>query len=312
LQISSNKMCTDLFSPRPPSYNLPMFMHASGPLVSRELFRPVPHKSPLPVGLEALLLPTTGERQSVQGQSARAVHVSCDANTIAVRVDRLRLRAWATPSLFRLGSCEASSVGPLFLYFNHRLMECGGKSKLVYTHVLHYTPPPQGYIIRVLPLNLPIHCHYNRFHYSYQVGFKPQVFTNFALNICVYPAQGQPVLPDHWFYLGEPIYFVAQAGVLLAGERLYVDSCYATSSKDPNSKPKVDIIANYGYVSCKNTNGLQQSVYPFTFLDSCLLFVRRDMPALLLHVFRWEELEDTPLVCSCCDSTCTDVQDCKL
>lgn len=60
-------------------------------------------------------------------------------------------------------------------------------------------------------------------------------------------AQWEPLSPGHTFYLGEQVYFLAQAGTLLAGERLYVDSCQATSSEDPSSLPKVDIITNYGY-----------------------------------------------------------------
>lgn len=85
--------------------------------------------------------------------------------------------------------------------------------------------------------------------------------------MCVLPGGGQPVPPDHWFYLGEPVFFVARAEVLLAGETLYVNSCYATSSKDPSSTPSVDIISNYGYVSSENPNSIL--VYPFTFPDSC-------------------------------------------
>ena len=79
----------------------------------------------------------------------------------------------------------------------------------------------------------------------------------FMYSVCVYVfvliAQWEPVPSDHWFFLGEPVYFVAQTGALLAEERLYLDSCYATISRDPNSKPKVDIITNYGCVSSKNT-----------------------------------------------------------
>ncbi|XP_028436613.1 uncharacterized protein LOC114557382 [Perca flavescens] len=200
-------------SPRASFYRLPMSLHAPGPLVALELLRPVPHNRPLPDGLTALLLPTPRPQQTVQETGARVVEVWCDLDQVSVRVDGFQLRAWNVPSLFRLGSCEASSASPRFLFFRFRLTECGGESK-VGTH---------------------------GFHYSYQVGFRPQVQhttliksirskRSYSLTVC--NAQGEPIPPGHWFFLGEPVYFVAQTGVLLAGERLYADACYATSSKD--------------------------------------------------------------------------------
>lgn len=115
---------------RPPFYRLPVFQHAPGPLVAPELFRPVPQKRPLPAGLTALLLPPTRPHQGVPGIGARAVQVRCGVDTVSVRVDLFQLPAWTVPSLFRLGSCSASTISPRFLYFHYRLTECRGQPQV--------------------------------------------------------------------------------------------------------------------------------------------------------------------------------------
>ncbi|XP_060905533.1 zona pellucida sperm-binding protein 3-like [Labrus mixtus] len=332
-------------------HHLPMFLDAPEPVVAQELFLPAPHKRPVPAGITSLLLPEKKPQQSVQGDTGtRAVEVFCWGDQIFVRLDRFQVRSWTNPYLFRLGTCRVSKVSPRFLYFHYRLTECGGQSRtvggqLVYSFTLSYTPPPQDFVIRVIPLTLPLQCHYNRFHYSYKVGFRPKVQHKtflksirsklcFSLTVC--NEHWEPVPAGQGFVLGESVYFVAQSGVLLAGESLYVDSCYATSSKDPHSQPRVDIITNYGCMTDSRREGsnsyfLSAGGAVLKFSVDALLFSAVSQ-VLYLHCSmsvslttsdvskscnyntaagRWEELEASPSVCSCCESTCTDGQDGK-
>ncbi|XP_007579067.1 uncharacterized protein LOC103156822 [Poecilia formosa] len=343
---SSEEMMPAMNSvPIPSSYRLPVFLHASMPLVPPELFRPVPYGGPLPAGLAGLLVPPLRQHKSIPDKVARAVEAWCGTEKVSVRVDRFLLRAWNVPSLFRIGSCTPSEVTSRYLYFQYGLLECGGKvqvsgGQLVYSYLLNYTPPSQGYVIRVFPINLPIHCYYNRFHYSYKVGYRPQVQhttflrsikskLTFSLTVC--NAQWEPLSPGHTFYLGEQVYFLAQAGTLLAGERLYVDSCQATSSEDPSSLPKVDIITNYGCMTDSRREGsssqflsgggsvVKFSVDAFLFRGvsqvqhlHCTLSVGLSTSSIAKScnfnkaTGRWEEMLTSPTVCSCCDSVCTD------
>ncbi|KAM9724228.1 uncharacterized protein ACNS7B_019368 [Menidia menidia] len=329
----------------PPFHRLPTFLHAPAPLVPPQLFQPVPHKTALPAGLSTLLIPPTTHEQGLEDGGARAVEVWCGPDSVRVRLDRLQLRAWTVPSRFRLGSCQANQVTARYVHFSYGLGECAGESKvvggqLVYTYTMSYTPPPQGHVIRLFPLNFPIHCHYNRFHYSYQVGFRPQIQhttllkslkSKLAFSLTVCNAQWEPLAPGHSFSLGESVYLMAQAGALLSGERLFVDSCYATSSEDPDGLPRVDIISNFGCMADSRRGGsssqflsggagvLKFSVDSFLFRGvsqvqylhcslSVSLGVSHIAKSCTYHeaAGRWEELAASPSVCSCCESVCSD------
>ncbi|XP_061677275.1 zona pellucida glycoprotein 3d tandem duplicate 1 isoform X2 [Syngnathoides biaculeatus] len=217
---------------------------------------------------------TTQYQSTPQCPQIQPVEVWCGSNEIVVRVDRFQLSAWPHPALYSLGSCQPTSVTSHFLFFHYPLTKCASASQvlasgqLVYSYALYYSPPLQGYIIRALPFTLPIHCYYKRFHYSYKVGYAPQVQhrtfkkslgtkLSFSLNVC--NAQWEPLPRGHSFVLGELINFVAQTGSVLPGEKLFVDSCYVTHTKDPNSTPKVDIITNYGCMTDSRREGSYSS-----------------------------------------------------
>ncbi|XP_072316853.1 uncharacterized protein [Eucyclogobius newberryi] len=333
---------------RGPVHHLPLFKHAPGPLVAREMFRPVPHKSPLPHGLASLLIPGPEQQQQQQQPghtqaTPLGLDVWCGLWQISVRVDRLRLRHWSSPAQFRLGSCPVSAASPRYLYFHRGLSECGRDAQvvggqLVYKYSLYYVTPHQGSVLRVPPLNLPLSCHYNRFHYSYRVGYQPlarptsflksvQSRASFSLRVC--NSQWEVLSPEHEVILGEPVYFVAQTGTLLAGERLYVDSCHVSSSKDPSSSPRVDIISNHGCMtdSVRADSGshfvswgpseLRFSVDSLLFTTAAqVLFLHCSMSVGLQPsassksctynraTGRWQELDTSSSACSCCDSVC--------
>uniref|UniRef100_A0AAV2MG49 ZP domain-containing protein n=1 Tax=Knipowitschia caucasica TaxID=637954 RepID=A0AAV2MG49_KNICA len=272
-----------------------------------------------------------------------AVDLWCGLRSVGVRVDRLRLRHWSVPGLFRLSSCPVSAASARYLYFHRGLGECGCdvkvlRGQLVYHFSLSYAAP-QGSVLRVPPLNLPLSCFYNRFHYSYRVGYQPlappssfmksmQSRASFSLSVCNSHWEAWP--PGQELVLGEPVYLVARVRVVLPGETLYVDTCRVTSSEDPESSPRLDLITNHG---CMTDSAQAHSGSRFVWrgpgelrfsVDSLLFSSEPQM--MFLHCSmslalkpspsskscsysrdtgRWQELEPSfSSVCSCCDSVC--------
>ncbi|KAI1894790.1 hypothetical protein AGOR_G00119370 [Albula goreensis] len=196
------------YPPVLPSYRLPMFRPVQAPLVDVELFRPVAGLIPLPSGIKTLLLPPPGP--------------------------------WLGHPADRVGNPNGVEIE---------------NGRLVYSNVLQYIPEQQGEVIRAVPLTLRIHCSYDRFHYTYKVGYVPEVkkstfFKSFksvrTFSLVTCDENWERLSATESFVLGEPMYFKVIANSITRHERVSVTACHITSSRDPNSKPQMSVIENFG------------------------------------------------------------------
>ncbi|KAK7158129.1 hypothetical protein R3I93_009356 [Phoxinus phoxinus] len=329
-----------------PHHVFPMFQHVSVPLVDMGLFRPVSGRRHLPNLLTSLLIPQVNPQfaQVSPVRNARGVEVWCGYSKISVRMNENLLGFRSSPSLFRLGTCPVSRSDKNFLYFHYDLNDCDSSltmmnGQIMYSNTVRYTPEPQGTVIRAVPLTLNVQCLYNRFHYSYKIGFLPvprervlhKIFerrAKFSISVC--NERWERLEENVSFVLGEPMYFEVSAAHMSKDERIFVDSCYATASKDPKSTPQHSVISNYGCMEDSRRQGSLSS-----FLQRQSNIIRFSVDAFLLpqvtgtHFYlhctisvhnaitataksctydnaerRWDELYTDASVCECCDSTC--------
>ncbi|KAI7807123.1 zona pellucida glycoprotein 3d tandem duplicate 1 [Triplophysa rosa] len=331
-----------------PYHVFPMFEHVAVPLVDMELFRPVSGRRRLPDIMSSLLNPQVNP-QRIQVSPVRNTHgveVWCGYSKVSVRVNKMLLGFRSSPSSFYLGTCSASRSQKDVIYFHYDLNECGSSltmmnGHIIYSNTLQYMPESQGTVIRAVPLTLNIQCLYNRFHHSYKIGFLPVIRermfhktlerrAKFTISVC--NERWEKLRENESFMLGEPMYFEVSAAHVSKNVRIFVDSCYAASSKDPNSTPEHVIIHNYG---CMEDSRRQGSFSRF--LQRQSNFIRFSVDAFLLpqvtgkHFYlhcivssvhntpasasaksctynsvkkRWEELYTDASVCACCEVTC--------
>uniref|UniRef100_A0A3Q3AM92 Zona pellucida sperm-binding protein 3 n=2 Tax=Kryptolebias marmoratus TaxID=37003 RepID=A0A3Q3AM92_KRYMA len=325
--------------------SLPMFLDSDLPLVHRDFFSPArgSGQEPLPGPVRQLLLPawTDTEPRSLSGVTVRT---SCERNRMRLQVDRNILGLGQPVAHLRLGSCRVSRTTADHLYFEHELHGCGTKRKMldnriVYFNELRYEPPePTGPIRRAAAFRLPVACYFNRFVYSYKIGYKPEVqirkvvkkMKN-AAKFVLTPrnAEWEELSPSHHYVLGEPMFFEAES-VLSDGERLYVNTCYVTPEKSHTSTPRYPVIKNFGcmvegkisrsrFFPHKNSS-VRFSVDAFLFKGMtgqqlymfCSMFVGGSDPTPTAKSCnyepknqRWVEVSGSSSVCDCCDSSCS-------
>ncbi|KAJ8384454.1 hypothetical protein AAFF_G00204750 [Aldrovandia affinis] len=335
-----------------PYLYLPMFQDANVPLVDKQKMRPT-HGSgnePMPENLKKVLLPNPPSHTTASPPSGRKdVAVFCIGNKIHVSVHRAALRSRALPSQLSLGTCNVSGYTEHFFFFSYNITQCGSmkwrfNNRMVYSNRVTYRPtpePPKLPIRRSASFVMPIFCHYNRFHYSYKIGYLPEIkihqfFKNikqrgpFTLTAC--NAQWESLAPTQGYVIGEPMFFEARLLSFSEDERLFLTTCYVTPSWNASSAIRFTVIENFGCMVDSKFIGSQsrfirheRNILRFT-MDA-FLFEGMGEERLYMHcgmfvghsaanaitksctynatTGSWEELYHAAQVCSCCDFTCS-------
>ncbi|XP_041731417.2 zona pellucida sperm-binding protein 3 [Coregonus clupeaformis] len=335
-----------------PSYLvLPVFQHSRVPLVDKEQFSPVRgtgHEQ-IPDKVRKILLPVYAtQKPSGPKSQAREVITLCNINKMFVQVKKNILGSGGSPSQLTLGTCQANKSTNDSLIFEYDLGLCGSKRSLVnnrvaYSNTLRYDPPKlQGPIRRAAPFTLRVVCHFNRYHYSYKVGYMRNVTHKVSKPmknrarpmLTARNAQWERLAPSGGYTMGKPMYFQADAPSMSKDGRLYVHSCNVTIKQSHTSTPHFTVIDNFGcMVESKNNSGsrfipYKRNVVRFT-MDAflfqgmtagqpqelymhCAMSVGRSVPSSTAKACtydssarEWKELYGASSVCSCCESTCS-------
>ncbi|KAI4889440.1 hypothetical protein NFI96_021262, partial [Prochilodus magdalenae] len=214
-------------------------------------------------------------------------------------------------------------------------------NRVVYSNTLHNDPVVTSGSEKSPPsFSIPVQCHFNRFHYSYKMGFVPQVEplrifkpmrTRAGVSLSACDGQWNRLNSSGGFVVGQPMYFELEVPSVAEGEQLYVNSCHVTVNSSRLSVPRLSVIENYGcmvdsrssggsrFVRSSRRNVVRFSVEAFVFQGKlakqlymhCEATVGSVTPSATSKFCsysqqqsRWEELYGFNAVCSCCDSTC--------
>ncbi|XP_050987749.1 zona pellucida sperm-binding protein 3d.2 isoform X2 [Labeo rohita] len=334
-----------------PYLQLPVFQHSRIPLLDKKQFSPMlgSGREQLPEETKRVLIPRTtvtlpaGSRR--RGRS-HGVNVVCQMKKMIVKVHKHILGTDGVQSELKLGTCDISKTTKHYHVFVYDMDQCGSQRKLInnrvtYSNLLHYSPVTDlGPIRRAMPFTLPVECHFNRYHYSYKIGYIPQVLYQSHFkplrtvdSVVLTPRDElwRRLLPTEEYTIGHPMYFQADGPPLAENERLFVDSCYVTISSSHLSMPRFTVIENHGcmidskssrwskFIQSGRRNVVRFSLDAFLFQGMlgehlymhCEISVGSLNPTASAKsctynqsTKRWEELFGSNAVCLCCDSTC--------
>ncbi|XP_017569905.2 zona pellucida sperm-binding protein 3d.2 isoform X3 [Pygocentrus nattereri] len=329
----------------PPYLHLPVFLHTRVPLLDKAHFSPARGSGleKLPERMRNVLVPPPRPTRPSDAENGRnRLRVACSATQMRVKIPRETV---GSAEGLRLGTCDVSWSTKQHLVFLHYLHQCGIKrevinDRVVYSSMLHYTPLEALGSERPLPFSIPVQCHFNRFHYSYKIGFVPQVETlrlfksmktKGSVSLGAYDAQWSRLNSSEGYVVGQPMYFELDVYSVEEGERLFVNSCHVTMNNSRLSTPRFSIIDNYGcmvdsrsssesrFLKSSRRNVVRFSVEAFVFQGKlakqlymhCETTVSSVTPTATSKFCtynqksgRWEELYGSNALCSCCNSTC--------
>ncbi|XP_066499757.1 zona pellucida sperm-binding protein 3d.2 [Hoplias malabaricus] len=330
----------------PAPLRLPGFVHSRVPLVDRTRFAPARASESLTLSerVRKVLVPVPEPTRADRTDTGpNRVRVICNSKQMRVKVPVTFL---GSGSGLRLGSCAASRSTEEHVLFLNNLQQCGTtreiiNNQVVYSNTLHYSPPDTEGSDRDSPgFSVPVHCHFNRFHYSYKIGFVPNVETQkifkpmkvkTSSSLSLHDAKWRRLDFPRVYLLGRPMFLEAKISSVAEGERLYLSSCHVTANSSLFSTPQVTVINNYGcfvdsrsssgskFIASSRRNVVRFSLGTFTFKGisakelyiHCETSVSSENPTETTKFCsynqqenRWEELYGSDSVCSCCNATC--------
>ncbi|XP_032362355.1 zona pellucida sperm-binding protein 3 [Etheostoma spectabile] len=304
-----------------------------------------------PVKPESKVLTLVFDQRVPVPANSVAAHCEEGGVTIEVKQNLLGNGQLIRPSDLTLGGCTARATPPHVVQFQTELQGCGStmtmtEEALIYYFSLTYSPTPiaNTFILKTNPAEVVIECHYLRRHYVSSGAVKP-TWKPFAFNMLAEQQLGfslrlmtedwQSQRPSSVYFLSDVIYIEA---ALIQGHhiplRVYVDSCVATESPDPNSQPRYPFINNHGCFSDAKLTGAKSyfkqrsqedklhfqlkafrlhhdhnnSLYITCQLKATKLSVPVDTQhkacSFLTEANRWVASGGDNKVCDCCETSC--------
>uniref|UniRef100_A0A8C4RPD6 Zona pellucida sperm-binding protein 3 n=1 Tax=Erpetoichthys calabaricus TaxID=27687 RepID=A0A8C4RPD6_ERPCA len=304
----------------------------------------------LPPALKALLNPTPPRPVVTLPVIPKSdVSLACSISKMMVRVKKAFFGFGYTEAELVLGNkCKSNGKDEATgdLLFNYPLNACDGKRSthegcLTYENVLHFKPHiVPGVIRRKQPVNVALKCCYFRYYHVYKAAVHPTWSAPSGLKTLHHPSGMVLKLMDATFskpfeakeyHLGQEIHFQAVSYPNSTRQWLFLHSCFATPTPNPNSSPRYTVIDNYGCMvdskqeSCSSrferprmANVVSFTVSAFQFNDHkqvyfhCKMFMKKNQDVTNTAKFctynkklsRWQELGGHDRVCECCDSVC--------